>query len=224
VLYSIPVSSREGIFAYYETEPLSNPLSTTPQRRIYILYPSHVHTKLFIVFVVCFQVFGYMGAGMSTALLYNRGHYAASKSMHYKRHLILISLISLIAAVSLYYGYKFTRMLRANILMAEALLEIPPPEFSSEYLSSMSPARYLSYMSMVFGIVMIIAAVTAVSVVAVYTVRRDEFLSAENSSMAHFFALGWTCAPLILFVGLFLMYDPLRDTGVGGAEGADTTE
>ncbi|KAF9950923.1 hypothetical protein BGZ72_007493 [Mortierella alpina] len=208
VLFNIPVTHRQGMLAFYETESLSDPaaLSTSlPKQRISLFYPSPLQTKLFVVVVVCVQVLGYMGTGMVSALLYNRGQFAPSKSMLYKRHILMIILIAFIPAVCLYYGYKFTRMLSANILMAEALLETPPPKLSIRYIWSMSPARYLCFMSVIFGLAMGLAAISAITVVGYYVAHRDEILTAENSSGTHFLALAWTCSPLILFVGMFLM-------------------
>ncbi|CAO3569441.1 unnamed protein product [Mortierella alpina] len=101
--------------------------------------------------------------------------------------------------VVLYYGLKFTFVLRAHITATEARDHIPPKTFGLRDLKSGSPARYLLIM-----VKITVAARGAIllfggTIVHIRAWEGGDFLRPENEHWSHLMAVVWTCAITIAY-------------------------
>ncbi|KAF9573876.1 hypothetical protein EC968_007833 [Mortierella alpina] len=94
----------------------------------------------------------------------------------------------------LYYGLKYTFILRANIIFAETELKAPQAAFGISNLKSRSPARYLFIMMLIIGYGGCATLLFAGLLTLLWAVWRDGILNMEYKAFPRFLACMWTCA------------------------------
>ena len=97
------------------------------------------------------------------------------------------------SAIVLYYGLKFTFVLRAHITATETRDNIPPKAFGFGDLKSGSPARYLLIMVRITvtarGSILLLGG----SLANIRAWEKGDFLRPENERWSHVMAVTWTC-------------------------------
>ncbi|KAG9321348.1 hypothetical protein KVV02_001126 [Mortierella alpina] len=191
VLYAMPVTKCQGIFAVYEPESI---VGSVPHSAIHVFYPSTGQKNVFLVAgLFCPVVLGAV-PGIVSGLLYDRGHYDTSKTWLKIQYLGWSVMLSIMGSMFLYYGLKYTFILRANIIIAEAELKAPQAAFGIGNLKSRSPARYLFIMLQIVGYGGFAVLHFAGLLTLIWAVWRDGILSMENRAFSRFLAFMWTCA------------------------------
>lgn len=204
LLYTIPITRREGFTAIFEPERADGCDYYEP---IELIYPTPFHTNIFIV-LTGFTVLAFgVGPVVLSVVFYNRGDFEASKFYQNLPYALGIPIYFSLGYVFLYYGVKFTRIIKTNIIRAETRLGIPYTRFGLTNLLSKSPARYLFIMQQitVFGALAVEMVITFF--LSSYMLLKDRILSAKQGLFSHCYALVWTCAlPSVGAVQLALVH------------------
>lgn len=204
VLYTIPITKREGHIAVYEPDRVEG---CEPEWPISLIYPSTLQNNLFIIngpFVI--TIFG-IGPSLLAALLYDRGEYEAAKVWWTVSHFAWSGIIFVLVPLLLYYGIKFSRILKINIVIAETRLGVPRSRFGLSNLNSKSPARYLFIVLQITVFGGSLFAMLAALMMSSWGIFRDQLLSANLGLFSHAYTLAWTCTlPFVMIVKLILMH------------------
>lgn len=193
-LYIMPISNQEGWLAVYQSQKIEGRDSPRP---IYVIQPSARQKNVLLFASIGLTTLCCIGPAVTAGLLYGLGHYRAARiclSVRYTGWAVIIFSLGLIMA---YYGVKFVLILRANILIAEALLKAPREAFGIHDLTSKSPSRYLFIMLLITISGGFFFAMGATILQVIFAVRREAILKSEDDGMANFIAFCWTC-PLAL--------------------------
>ncbi|KAF9950824.1 hypothetical protein BGZ72_007580 [Mortierella alpina] len=138
VLYAMPVTKRQGVFAVYEPESIAG---TVQHTAIHVFYPSTFQKNVFLAGGLFCPIVLCAVPGIVSGLSYDREHYDTSTTWLKVQFLGWTLILSMIGFMFLYYGLKYTFILRANIIIAETELKAPQAAFGISDLKSRSPAR-----------------------------------------------------------------------------------
>ncbi|KAF9950740.1 hypothetical protein BGZ72_007659 [Mortierella alpina] len=204
VLYTIPITKREGHVAIYEPDRVEG---CEPQWPVSLIYPSTLLNNLFIInspFII--TILG-IGPSLVSALLYDRGDYEAARVWLTVSHIAWSGIIFVLVPLLLYYGIKFSRILKINIIIAETRLGVPPSRFGISNLMSKSPARYLFIVLQITVFGASVFAMLAALMMSSFGIFRDQLLSAKLGLFSHFYTFAWTCVLVfVMIVKLILVH------------------
>ncbi|KAG0252104.1 hypothetical protein BG011_007201 [Mortierella polycephala] len=196
LLYAMPVTTREGIFAVYQPEVV---YGTKPLRPIHVLTPTTVQKNFLLAMGVIYPtVFG-AGLGVASGALHDRRHYEASRVLMLLQYSNWVLILWSMAVMFFYYGLKYTFILRANIIIAETALKAPRAAFGIGNLKSRSPARFLFIQLQITGFGGCAVTVLAGSLCIIWVLFKDKILAMEDERLPHLMAVFWTCALALAF-------------------------
>ncbi|KAG9066767.1 hypothetical protein KI688_012678 [Linnemannia hyalina] len=196
LLYAMPVTTREGIFAVYQPEVA---YGATPLSPIHVLTPTTVQKNVILAMGLIYPtVFG-AGLGIASGALHDNGYEEASKVLLYLQYSNWVLILWAMAAMFFYYGLKYTFILRANIIIAEAALKAPRAAFGIGNLKSRSPARFLFIQLQITGFGGCAVTVLAGSLCMIWVICRDRILEMQEDRWPHVMAVFWTCAIALAF-------------------------
>ncbi|KAG0281078.1 hypothetical protein BGZ95_006926 [Linnemannia exigua] len=192
LLYAMPVTTKEGIFAVYQPEVVFGERPLSP---IHVLTPTTVQKNAFLIMGAVYPTIFGAGVGVASAATSQMPGYE-----HTSRILLLIQysnwvfMLWLMAIMFFYYGLKYTFILRANIILAEAALKAPRAAFGIGNLRSSSPARFLFIQLQITGFGGSAVTLLAGTLCMIWVLYRDEILSMPNVYWPRTMAFFWTCA------------------------------
>ncbi|KAF9545998.1 hypothetical protein EC957_010272 [Mortierella hygrophila] len=197
LLYAMPVTTKEGIFAVYQPEVVFGEQPLSP---IHVLTPTTVHKNVFLVMGAVYPTIFGAGVGVASALTSQMAGYE-----HVSRILLLVQysnwvfMLWLMAIMFFYYGLKYTFILRANIILAEAALKAPRAAFGIGNLRSASPARFLFIQLQITGFGGSAVTLLAGTLCMIWVLYRDEILSMTDVIWPRTMAFFWTCAIAVAY-------------------------
>lgn len=197
LLYAMPVTTKEGIFAVYQPEVVFGEQPLSP---IHVLTPTTVHKNAFLVMGAVYPTIFGAGVGVASAATSQMAGYE-----HVSRVLLLIQysnwvfMLWLMAIMFFYYGLKYTFILRANIILAEAALKAPRAAFGIGNLRSASPARFLFIQLQITGFGGSAVTLLAGTLCMIWVLYRDEILSMPGVVWPRTMAFFWTCAIAVAY-------------------------
>ncbi|KAG0366566.1 hypothetical protein BGX24_003639, partial [Mortierella sp. AD032] len=196
LLYAMPVTTREGIFAVYQPEVA---FGATPLPPIHVLTPTTVQKNFILAMGAIYPTFLGAGLGIASGALHDKGYEEASKVLLYLQYSNWVLILWTMAIMFFYYGLKYTFILRANIIIAEAALKAPRAAFGIGNLKSRSPARFLFIQLQITGFGGCAVTVLAGSLCMIWVICRDRILGMQEDRWPHVMAVLWTCAIALAF-------------------------
>ncbi|KAF9366921.1 hypothetical protein BGX34_000040 [Mortierella sp. NVP85] len=197
LLYAMPVTTREGVFAIYQPETAYN---SRPLPPIHVLTPTTAQKNFLLVMGAVYPAIGGFGVGVASAALAQMpGYENASRILLIIQYSNWVLILWAMALMFFYYGLKYTFILRANIIIAEAALKAPKAAFGISNLRSSSPARFLFIQLQITGFGGSAATLLAGSLCMIWVLRRDAILSMATEELPHTIAWFWTCAMTMAF-------------------------
>ncbi|KAF9202435.1 hypothetical protein BGZ49_007410 [Haplosporangium sp. Z 27] len=197
LLYAMPVTTREGIFAVYHPETGAD---THPLSPIHIITPTTVQKNFLLVMGAVYPTFFASTPGVLSALFLQKPGYGRISHIllivQYANWVVILWTMSM---MFFYYGLKYTFILRANIIIAEAALKAPKAAFGISNLRSSSPARFLFFQLQFTGFAGAAVTLLAGSLCLIWCVWRDDILSMKSDPLPHTMAFFWTCAIALLY-------------------------
>ncbi|KAF9999101.1 hypothetical protein BGZ80_006816 [Entomortierella chlamydospora] len=197
LLYAMPVTTRQGIFAVYQPETAAG---SRPLAPIHLLTPTTVQKNFLLVMSAVYPAIFASGAGIASAALAQipgRGHIShILLIVEYANWVVILFTMSI---MFFYYGLKYTFILRANIIIAEAALKAPKVAFGISNLRSSSPARFLFVQLQITGFGGALVTLIAGLLCMIWCICRDSILKMQDDKLPHTIAFFWTC-------GMALMY------------------
>ncbi|KAI1302131.1 hypothetical protein EDD11_005724 [Mortierella claussenii] len=192
LLYAMPVTTRQGIFAVYQPETV---FDARPLPPIHVLTPTTVQKNFLLIMGVIYPtVFG-AGAGVASAVFAQiPGREDLSKILLIVQYSNWVLILWTMAIMFFYYGLKYTFILRANIIIAEAALRAPKAAFGISNLRSASPARFLFIQLQITGFGGSAITLLAGSLCMIWVLCRERILEMEDDRLPHTMAFFWTCA------------------------------
>ncbi|KAF9152501.1 hypothetical protein BG015_005189 [Linnemannia schmuckeri] len=197
LLYAMPVTTKEGIFAVYQPEVVFGEQPLSP---IHVLTPTTIHKNVFLVMGAVYPTIFGAGVGVASAATSQMAGYE-----NISRILLLIQysnwvfMLWLMAIMFFYYGLKYTFILRANIILAEAALKAPRAAFGIGNLRSASPARFLFIQLQITGFGGSAVTLLAGTLCMIWVLYRDEILSMPDVILPRTMAFFWTCAIAVAY-------------------------
>ncbi|KAG0263511.1 hypothetical protein BG011_008682 [Mortierella polycephala] len=203
LLYAMPVSERDGIFAIYQPE---TSFDARPLPAIHVLMPTVAHRNFILVMGAVYPAVFTAGVGVASAVFAQmEGYEKLSKILLIIQYANWVLILWSMAIMFFYYGLKYTYILQANIIIAEAALKAPKAAFGISNLKSSSPARFLFVQLQITGFGGAAVTLLAGSLCMVWTVLRDQILRMEDDKLPHAIGFLWTCAISICFFGIMLL-------------------
>ncbi|KAF9181367.1 hypothetical protein BGZ51_005505 [Haplosporangium sp. Z 767] len=203
LLYAMPVSERDGIFAIYQPE---TPFDAPPLPAIHVLMPTVAHRNFILVMGAVYPAFFTASAGVASAVFAQmEGYEKLSKILLIIQYANWVLILWSMAILFFYYGLKYTYILQANIIIAEAALKAPKAAFGISNLKSSSPARFLFVQLQITGFGGSAVTLLAGSLCMVWTVLRDQILRMEDDKLPHAIGFLWTCAISLCFFGIMVL-------------------
>ncbi|KAI9235896.1 MAG: hypothetical protein BYD32DRAFT_437926 [Podila humilis] len=202
LLYAMPVTTREGIFAVYQPEVV---YGARPLPAIHVLTPTTVQKNVMLAIGAIYPtVFG-AGLGIASGVLHDHGMKEASRVLMLLQYSNWVLILWSMAVMFFYYGLKYTFILRANIIIAEAALKAPRAAFGIGNLKSRSPARFLFIQLQITGFGGCAVTVLAGTLCMIWVLFRDQILAMESDILPHVMAVLWTCAIALAFFVVFTL-------------------
>ncbi|GJJ74634.1 hypothetical protein EMPS_06992 [Entomortierella parvispora] len=196
LLYAMPVTTREGIFAVYQPEVV---FGAKPLPPIHVLTPNTVQKNILLALGLIYPtVFG-AGLGVASGALYDNGYFYAGRVLMLLQYSNWVLILWSMAVMFFYYGLKYTFILRANIIIAEAALKAPRAAFGIGNLKSRSPARFLFIQLQITGFGGCAVTVLAGSLCMLWVLFKDQILAMEDDKLPHAMAVFWTCMIALAF-------------------------
>ncbi|KAF9573786.1 hypothetical protein EC968_008065 [Mortierella alpina] len=140
LLYAMPVTTREGIFAVYQPE---TSYGTKPLPPIHVLAPTTSQRNIMLAIGATYPAIFGAGLGIASGVMHDRGNVRMAYILLLAQYSNWVLIMWSMAVMFFYYGLKYTFILRANIIIAEAELKAPRAAFGIGNLKSRSPARFL---------------------------------------------------------------------------------
>ncbi|KAG0364171.1 hypothetical protein BGZ54_007779 [Gamsiella multidivaricata] len=196
LLYAMPVTTREGIFAVYHPEVV---FGTKPLPPIHVLTPTTVQKNSMLAIGAIYPTIFGAGLGIASGALHDSGHYYASRVLMLLQYSNWVLILYTMALMFFYYGLKYTFILRANIIIAEAALKAPRAAFGIGNLKSRSPARFLFIQLQITGFGGCAVTVLAGTLCILWVLFKDRILEMPNDRLPHTMAVFWTCAIALAF-------------------------
>ncbi|KAG0085463.1 hypothetical protein BGZ92_008964 [Podila epicladia] len=198
----MPVTTREGIFAVYQPEVV---YGTRPLPAIHVLTPTTVQKNVMLAIGAIYPtVFG-AGLGIASGVLHDHGMKEASRVLMLLQYSNWVLILWSMAVMFFYYGLKYTFILRANIIIAEAALKAPRAAFGIGNLKSRSPARFLFIQLQITGFGGCAVTVLAGTLCMIWVLFKDQILALESDVLPHVMAFLWTCAIALAFFVVFTL-------------------
>ncbi|KAG0362231.1 hypothetical protein BG005_006370 [Podila minutissima] len=202
LLYAMPVTTREGIFAVYQPEVV---YGTRPLPAIHVLTPTTVQKNVMLAIGAIYPtVFG-AGLGIASGALHDHGMKEASRVLMLLQYSNWVLIMWSMAVMFFYYGLKYTFILRANIIIAEAALKAPRAAFGIGNLKSRSPARFLFIQLQILGFGGCAVTVLAGTLCMIWVLFKGQILALESDVLPHVMACLWTCAIALAFFVVFTL-------------------
>ncbi|KAG0015100.1 hypothetical protein BGZ82_001534 [Podila clonocystis] len=203
LLYAMPVTTREGIFAVYQPE---SAFDSKPLAPIHVLTPTTVQKNFLLIMGAVYPaIFGW-GAGVASAVLTQMpGYERPAKILLLVQYSNWVLILWSMAIMFFYYGLKYTFILRANIIIAEAALRAPKAAFGISNLKSSSPARFLFIQLQITGFGGAAVTLLAGSLCMIWVLCRQRILGMESDQLPHTMAFFWTCAIAVAFFAIMLL-------------------
>ncbi|KAF9582040.1 hypothetical protein BGW38_000740 [Lunasporangiospora selenospora] len=190
LLYAMPVTTREGIFAVYQPEVV---YGSKPLRAIHVLTPTTVQKNVVLIMGAVYpSIFG-AGLGIASGALQDHGYMDTSHVLMLLQYSNWVLILWSMAIMFFYYGLKYTFILRANIIIAEAALKAPRAAFGLGNLKSRSPARFLFIQLQITGFGGSAITVLAGALCMLWVLFKPKILRMENAILPHIMAIFWTC-------------------------------
>ncbi|KAG9323935.1 hypothetical protein KVV02_004352 [Mortierella alpina] len=200
--YFIPVTEFEGKFAVYRTSTAHGHL----QSEIRVFYPTPHQKNVFLVSGALFPVFFCAPLGIAAGTLTDQGHYNASDILTVIQNINWALILWFLGFIIIYYGVKFTLILRAHIITTEARRELPLAAFGPSNFKSRSPARYLFIMLQVTAFASSQIFFLSGLLNGIQTWNRRSLLESQDLRWYRFLVFMWSCpAALAYFVKLSLI-------------------
>ncbi|KAF8925396.1 hypothetical protein BGZ58_000838 [Dissophora ornata] len=196
ILYAMPVTTRQGIFAVYQPEAIygSRPLSP-----IHVLTPTNAQKNFMLAIGVVYPTLVALVFGVGSAALHDRGYFEASKVLLILQYSNWVLILYAMAVMFFYYGLKYTFILRANIIIAEAALKAPRAAFGIGNLKSRSPARFLFIQLQITGFGGCVISALAGLLCFSWVAFRNDILSMKSDKLSHAMGVIWTCTIALAF-------------------------
>ncbi|KAF9958947.1 hypothetical protein BGZ70_009044 [Mortierella alpina] len=140
LLYAMPVTTREGIFAVYQPE---TSYGTKPLPPIHVLAPTTSQRNIMLIIGATYPAIFGAGLGIASGVMHDRGNTRMAYILLLAQYSNWVLILWSMAVMFFYYGLKYTFILRANIIIAETELKAPRAAFGIGNLKSRSPARFL---------------------------------------------------------------------------------
>ncbi|KAG0348170.1 hypothetical protein BG004_005826 [Podila humilis] len=203
LLYAMPVTTRQGIFAIYQPE---SAFDAKPLPPIHVLTPTTVQKNFLLLMGAIYPtIFGW-GTGVASAFLTQTpGYERVAKILLVVQYSNWVLILWSMAIMFLYYGLKYTFILRANIIIAEAALRAPKAAFGIGNLKSSSPARFLFIQLQITGFGGAAVTLLAGSLCMIWVLFRQKILEMEDDKLPHTMAFFWTCAIAVAFFVIMLL-------------------
>ncbi|KAF9927551.1 hypothetical protein BGZ67_007438 [Mortierella alpina] len=204
VLYTIPVTRLSGNIAIYEPE---RTVGHGAHKSIRIIHPRPLLNTIFLFAAPTITFILGVVPALISAYLYDIGDYKSSKVWLEVRHWDWSVLFVTMSVMDIYYGIKFTRILKINILIAESIQGTPCTPFGLSNVRSKSPARFLLITHRIFLVGLIsLGTVFAIAQTA-SIVFRDTLAKAGISLYTHFCTVMWTCTlPVATLIFLMMVH------------------
>ncbi|KAF9115189.1 hypothetical protein BGX27_008667 [Mortierella sp. AM989] len=197
LLYAMPVTTREGIFAVYHPETA---FGTRPLPPIHVLTPTTVQKNFLLVMGAVYPAIFASAPGVLSALFSQKpGYENLSRILLITQYSQWVLILWAMAIMFFYYGLKYTFILRANIIIAEAALKAPNAAFGISNLRSSSPARFLFIQLQITGFGGAAVTLLAGSLCMIWVLCRDKILAMKEDELPHTMAFFWTCAIAVLY-------------------------
>lgn len=198
----MPVTTRDGIFAVYQPE---TSVSGKTLRPIHVMIPSNTAKNTILAFGGLYPTVTGMGFGIISGVFYDRGNYDGSRIIMLLQYSNWVLIFWSLAVMFFYYGLKYTFILRANIIIAEAELNAPRSTFGIGNLTSRSPARFLFVQLQIMGF-----GGSAVTIVGgggclAWVVAQQKILSMNSIAIPLTGAFFWTTAMTVAFFVLLAL-------------------
>ncbi|KAF9980064.1 hypothetical protein BGZ65_005603, partial [Modicella reniformis] len=193
----MPVTTRQGIFAVYQPETAFNARPLPP---IHVLTPTTGQKNFILIMGAVYPLIFGFGAGVTSAALAQKpGYEKLSKTFLIIQYSNWVLILWAMALMFFYYGLKYTFILRANIVIAEAALKAPNAAFGISNLRSSSPARFLFIQLQITGFGGAAATLLAGSLCLIWVLYREKILSMHEQELPHTIAWFWTCAMTVIY-------------------------
>ncbi|KAG0332369.1 hypothetical protein BG004_001293, partial [Podila humilis] len=202
LLYAMPVTTREGIFAVYQPEVV---YGSKPLRPIHVLTPTTVQKNVMLAVGAIYPTIFGAGLGIASGILHDHGKHEASRVLMLLQYSNWVLILWSMATLFFYYGLKYTFILRANIIIAEAALKAPRAAFGIGNLKSRSPARFLFIQLQITGFGGCAVTVLAGSLCMIWVLFKDQILAMESDVWPHVMSVFWTCAIALAFFVVFTL-------------------
>ncbi|KAF9112053.1 hypothetical protein BGX27_004031 [Mortierella sp. AM989] len=197
LLYAMPVTTREGIFAVYQPE---TPFGSKPLSPIHVLTPTTVQKNIMLALGAIVPFLNGVGLGIVAGVYYDQGNMKRYNTLMHCQYGFWVIILYTSAVIFFYYGLKYTFILRANIIIAEAALKAPRAAFGIGNIVSRSPARFLFIQLQIMGFGGCAVTSLAGTLALIWILSRDRILRMENERLPHTMAVFWTCAMAIAFL------------------------
>ncbi|KAF9132659.1 hypothetical protein BGW39_011603 [Mortierella sp. 14UC] len=202
LLYAMPVTTREGIFAIYQPE---TSVSGKTLRPIHVMIPSNTTKNILLAIGALYPTVTGMGFGIISGVLFDRGNIDGSRIAMQLQYSNWVLIFWSLAVVFFYYGLKYTFILRANIIIAEAELNAPRSTFGIGNLKSRSPARFLFVQLQITGFGGSAVTIAGGGGCLAWVVAQREILSMPSIAVPLTGAFFWTTAMSAAFFVLLAL-------------------
>ncbi|KAF8938103.1 hypothetical protein BGZ47_008734 [Haplosporangium gracile] len=202
LLYAMPVTTREGIFAVYQPETSASGKTLRP---IHVMIPSNITKNIILAFGAFYPMMTGIGFGIISGVLYDRGNYDGSRIAMLLQYSNWVLIFWSLAVMFFYYGLKYTFILRANIIIAEAELNAPRSTFGISNLKSRSPARFLFVQLQITGFGGSAVTITGGGGCLAWVVAQRRILSMDSIAIPLTGAFFWTTAMTVAFFVLLAL-------------------
>ncbi|KAF9432356.1 hypothetical protein BGZ76_010913 [Entomortierella beljakovae] len=197
LLYAMPITTRDGIFAVYQPE---TPFGSKPLPPIHVLTPTTMHKNIVLFATPTYIIAACAILGAISGTYYDKGDMDTYKIMLKWQYGNWVFVMYTTSLLFFYYGLKYTFILRANIIVAEAALKAPRAAFGIGNIRSRSPARFLFIQLQITGFGGCAVTFLAGTLCLLWAILREKILSMENERLAHTMAVFWTCAMALAFL------------------------
>lgn len=169
------------------------------------MIPSNTTKNIILAMGALYPTVTGIGFGIISGVLYDRGNYDGSRIAMLLQYSNWVLIFWSLAIMFFYYGLKYTFILRANIIIAEAELNAPRSTFGIGNLTSRSPARFLFVQLQITGF-----GGSAVTIVGgggclAWVIAQQKILSMDNIAIPLTGAFFWTTAMTAAFFVLLAL-------------------
>ncbi|KAF9928546.1 hypothetical protein BGZ67_006891 [Mortierella alpina] len=202
LLYAMPVTTREGIFAVYQPE---TSYGTKPLPSIHVLAPTTFQRNIMLAIGATYPAIFGGGLGIASGVMHDRGNARMAYILLLAQYSNWVLILWSMAVMFFYYGLKYTFILRANIIIAETELKAPRAAFGIGNLKSRSPARFLFIQLQITGFGGCAVTLLAGALCLLWVLFHDKILSVHDDRWPHAMLFFWTGAIAVAFFVLMVL-------------------